>query len=55
MKRVRNEGWMPVGLHLVMRDDAGTRIANVLRNLEEDRMRVVQAVMRRSCRGRDHG
>ncbi|MCZ6696207.1 MAG: methyltransferase domain-containing protein [Acidobacteria bacterium] len=55
MKRVRNEGWTPVGLHLLMGDDARTRFANVLRNLEENRIRVVQAVMRRSCRGRDHG
>ncbi len=55
IKRVRNEGWTPVGLHLLMGDDARTRFANVLRNLEENRIRVVQAVMRRSCRRRDHG
>ncbi len=48
-KRVREEGWMPVGLHLLMGDDAATRFANVLRNLEEDRVRVVQAVMRRTA------
>ena len=51
LKRVRGEGWMPVGLHLLMGDDAATRFANVLRNLKEDRVRVVQAVLRRTAQG----
>ena len=46
-ERVRTEGWMPVGLHLLMGNDAAAKFANVLRNLEEDRVRVVQAVMKR--------
>jgi len=46
LDRVRNEGWMPVGLHLLMGDRAEDKFANVLRNLEEDRARVVQAVLR---------
>ncbi len=49
MDRVRTEGWMPVGLHLLMGNDAATKFANVLRNLEAGRVRVVQAVMRRQA------
>lgn len=44
--RTRAEGPAPLGLHLLMKD-ADTKLPNVLRNLEEDRVRVVQAVMRR--------
>jgi ubiquinone/menaquinone biosynthesis C-methylase UbiE len=51
LERVRTEGWMPVGLHLLMGDDAATKFANVLRNLEEGRVRVVQAVMNRTPQG----
>ena len=47
LERVRTEGWMPVGLHLLMGNDAVAKFENVLRNLEENRVRVVQAVMRR--------
>jgi ubiquinone/menaquinone biosynthesis C-methylase UbiE len=47
LEHVRTEGWMPVGLHLLMGDDAAVKFSNVLRNLEEDRVRVVQAVMNR--------
>lgn len=47
LERVRDEGWMPVGLHLLMGDDAATKFGNVLRNLEEGRVRVVQAVYTR--------
>lgn len=46
LKRLRKEGWMPLGLHLLMGDEAEEKFANMLRNLEEDRVRVVQAVMR---------
>jgi len=35
-----------IGLHMLMGTDARTKFANVLRNLEENRARVVQAVMR---------
>jgi len=37
----------PLGLHLLMGSDAGEKFTNVLRNLEEGRVRVVQAVVRR--------
>ena len=46
LERLRTEGWMPVGLHLLMGNDAVVKFGNVLRNLEEDRVRVVQAVMK---------
>jgi len=42
-----SQRWLPVGLHLVMGNDAAAKFANVLRNLEEDRVRVVQAVVKR--------
>ena len=45
VERLRKKGPAPVGLHVHM-DDAGTKLPNLLRNLEEDRVRVVQAVMR---------
>lgn len=44
-KRVRTKGWLPVGLHLLMGDDASIKFGNVLRNLEEGRIQVIQAVM----------
>ena len=40
-------GPAPVGLHLLMGEDARTKFENVLRNLREGRVRVVQAVMQR--------
>jgi SAM-dependent methyltransferase len=49
--RVRDEGWMPLGLHLLMGDTAATKFENVLRNLEGDRVRVVQAVYTRPPNG----
>ncbi len=45
LERLRTHGWNPLGLHLLMGDDAATKFANLLRNLEEDRVRVVQAVV----------
>ncbi len=42
------EDWKPVGLHLLMGNNAAAKFGNVLRNLEEDRVRVVQAVMKRA-------
>ena len=44
-KRVRTKGWLPVGLHLLMGDDAASKFENMHRNLAEDRVRVIQAVM----------
>jgi len=48
LARVRTEGWMPLGLHLLMGENASEKFSNVLRNLAEGRVKVVQAVMRRS-------
>lgn len=45
MQKFETAGWMPVGLHLLMGDSAAEKFGNMLRNLEEDRVRVVQAVM----------
>ncbi len=47
LDRVRTQGWMPLGLHLLMGADAADKFTNLLSNLEEDRVRVVQAVMKR--------
>ncbi|MHC5005679.1 MAG: class I SAM-dependent methyltransferase, partial [Planctomycetota bacterium] len=45
--RVEADGWMPLGLHLLMGEDATTKFTNVMRNLENDRIRVAQAVLAR--------
>lgn len=47
LKRMPRAGQPRVGLHLLMGHDAPTKFANMLRNLGENRVRVVQAVMRR--------
>ena len=46
LQRLDATGPPPLGLHLLMGDDAKTKFANVLRNLEDERVRVVQAVLR---------
>lgn len=40
----------PLGLHLLMGPDTAEKVSNLLRNLDEDRVRVVQAVCIRSAR-----
>jgi MPBQ/MSBQ methyltransferase len=47
LARVQAEGWTPLGLHLLMGDNAADKFGNMFRNLQEDRVRVVQAVMER--------
>lgn len=47
LERVKRDGWLPVGVHLLMGSDATTKLANMRRNLEEGRVQVVQAVMER--------
>jgi SAM-dependent methyltransferase len=47
-REVVQRGPAAVGLHLVM-DDAKTKIGNLLRNLEEGRVCVVQAVLRKAA------
>jgi len=49
LQQVQKAGWMPIGLHLLMGDNATQKCANLLRNLEEGRVRVVQALMTRSA------
>lgn len=44
LERVRAAGPPPVGLHLLMGPDFPVMAANVLRNLEEGRVRIVQVV-----------
>ena len=45
LERAREEGSPPLGLHLVLGPDTGEMAANMLRNLEEGRIRVVRLVM----------
>lgn len=47
LDRLERKGWMPLGLHLLMGESAQVKFANMLRNLEEDRIRVIQAVFSR--------
>ncbi len=47
MMQVDTEGWMPLGLHLLMGDTAAEKFRNMLRNLEQGHLRIVQAVMTR--------
>ena len=44
-ERAREEGRMPLGIHILM-EDAETKLGNVLKNLQDGRIRVLQAVMR---------
>lgn len=44
LDRVRTTGRPPIGLHLLLGADFGTMAANVLRNLEEERLSIVQVV-----------
>ena len=47
LRRIESDGPPPFGLHLLMGADAAIKFQNVLRNLEEGRVRVAQAVLRR--------
>lgn len=49
LARLAAEGPPPLGLHLLMGDTARTKLSNLLRNLEQGRLRVVQAVLRRGA------
>ncbi len=46
LERLRDAGPAPLGLHLLMGESAAVKFGNVLRNLEDDRIRVAQAVLR---------
>lgn len=46
LERVEREGPPPLGIHLLMGESAPTKLQNVKRNLEEGRIRVIQAVFR---------
>ena len=41
---MKEAGSQPLGIHLLMGDTAPTKIQNVLRNLQENRICVIQAV-----------
>ncbi len=46
--RAQANGRPQVGLHLLMGEDAAAKLTNMLRNLEEGRVRVIQAVIKRA-------
>ena len=48
LARARERGPSPLGLHLVMGQDAREKIGNMARNLEEGRVQVVQLGATRS-------
>jgi len=48
LKKVDKDGWMPVGLHLLMGDNAETKFNNLLKNLRENRIRILQSVIKKS-------
>ena len=41
---MKEAGPNPLGIHLLMVDTASTKIQNVMRNLQENRICVIQAV-----------
>jgi ubiquinone/menaquinone biosynthesis C-methylase UbiE len=45
LKKMKEAGPQPLGIHLLMGDTAPTKIQNVLRNLHENRICVIQAVV----------
>lgn len=45
--KAKAQGPAPLGLHLLMGPEWGTMVANQVRNLEEDRIRLLQAVLER--------
>lgn len=47
LKRIDERGMSPLGLHLVLGPDAREKFGNLQRNLGENRIQVVQAVMTR--------
>ncbi|MHC4992008.1 MAG: hypothetical protein ACYTGC_13630, partial [Planctomycetota bacterium] len=47
LERTRQGEQLPLGLHLLM-EDAARKLANVHRNLQEHRVQVAQALMRRA-------
>lgn len=44
VEKTKESGPPPLGLHLLMRDTARTKFENVIRNLQENRIAVIQAV-----------
>ena len=45
MERITREGAPPLGIHLLMGEDSPAKVANMVRNLDEDRVAVVQAIL----------
>jgi ubiquinone/menaquinone biosynthesis C-methylase UbiE len=48
LKKMKAAGPQPLGIHLLMGDTAPTKIQNVLRNLQENRICVIQAVVEKT-------
>jgi len=48
IKRLKGIGSQPLGIHLLMGDTAPTKIQNVMRNLQENRVCVIQALAEKS-------
>jgi len=48
-ERMKNKGPLPLGLHVLMGDNARDKFGNMLRNLQEDRIAVIQAVFLKSA------
>lgn len=48
LEKVNSSGWMPLGLHLLIGDQAVTKFSNVLNNLEAGKLEVLQAVMKKA-------
>ncbi len=48
LERIRTKGPPPLGIHLLMGEDSRLKLENMVRNLEERRIAVVLAVLRRA-------
>ncbi|MDH5459315.1 MAG: methyltransferase domain-containing protein [Nitrospinota bacterium] len=51
LKKMKEAGPQPLGIHLLMGDTAPIKIQNVLRNLQENRICVIQAVAEKARNG----
>jgi hypothetical protein len=46
-EKIRTEGTPPLGIHLLLGPDFGLMAQNQVRNLEEDRVAIIEAVLKR--------
>ncbi len=49
IERIKSQGSPPLGLHLLMGSDAGIKFQNSVRNLDEGRIIVIQAVLEKAA------